>query len=432
VTQWQEAHDDKERQIEQLNKDIVELTSEPAIRQRELAAQQNWRADGGQIELVDDARDDQHARVLTTLQNDVVDLEDKFRTTRGERDKARDQRDGLSLELTDLRATHKKQHIKAERDFAAASVAKERKITKLEALVHQQATDGDRLRLELREMTMLMEDKEGIEVLERQLGDQVCLQVALGHPLFFVNFVSLLCGLTSTHPSVMRRQVSENSSIDEIRAVLASVQMAREFERLNHLKELTKMHELHTNIAVELAESRSIDEHQHAMESRAEEIQELLFKAKELHEIRTTRRRASRVPMWTDTADTPLKSLPIGVSPKQSPNVVRKTTPAKKKRVNKAPKSAIDVAKSKARTNLILAGLKPTPKSPRNVGGYSRSPPSPDSISLGRVLRKSPTFNRSWENSGEHTALDYSGYAMDEDYGRGRDLQAWELTPGPS
>lgn len=194
-------------------------------------------------------------------------------------------------------------------------------------------------------------------------------------------------------------QVGEHSSVDEVRAVLASVQMARESERLQHLKELTKVHALHSRIAVELAESRAIDKHQHSMEMRAEEIQDLLYKTKEVQEVRHTRRRASRQPAWAGTPPTKLKSVdpsPVA-SPKHSPQVKRKAAAAevkpKKKQGKKMGKSAKDVAKSKARTDLILFGLKPTPKSPRTIGGVSSSPPPPDAIALGNVLRKSPIFD---------------------------------------
>lgn len=173
VQQWQDAHDDKERQIEQLKAEIAEISSETAVHRREVAAVENWRADGGKIELDDDSRDEEHARMMTTLQNDIVDLEEKLRSVRAERDKARDQRDGLQLELTDLRAANKKWQIKTERDAAASVKAKDEEIVKLKDLAHQQAEDCERLRTELREITMLMEEKEGIEDLERQLGDQV-------------------------------------------------------------------------------------------------------------------------------------------------------------------------------------------------------------------------------------------------------------------
>jgi hypothetical protein len=52
------------------------------------------------------------------------------------------------------------------------------------------------------------------------------------------------------------------SSVEEVRAILATVQMNRELERLDHLKTLVDLRERHESIERELAQSRVIDAHQ--------------------------------------------------------------------------------------------------------------------------------------------------------------------------
>eukprot|EP00038_Savillea_parva_P031999 m.92745 g.92745 ORF g.92745 m.92745 type:complete len:484 (-) comp9972_c0_seq1:142-1593(-) len=368
------AHEESTNEIEQLKAKIEELSSDTAIRAREAAAVDLWRADGGKIDLGDDdAHSEQHARVLASLQNDVMRLERELEDVQEQRNQLRSDRDDLQLELTELRATHKRRQIKHERDAAAAIEVKEQTIASLESLARQQAEDNDRLRTELREITLLMEEKEGIEDLERQLNSQV----------------------------------GEHASIDEVRAVLASVQMARECERLNHLKELDKLQVLHRRIAVELAESRDIDKHQHEMEQRADEIAALIQEAKD---IKAGRRKPSHHATWADagsamesslTASTPTHAAPTakgrrggphktlatrrpGTTPTTAISTATTYTHAKKKKRSKGSKGKAtrkigghtsgSIAKSKARTELILMGIKPSAASPRAPGGISRTP----------------------------------------------------------
>merc|ERR1719198_390209 len=110
---------------------------------------------------------------MTLLQNDVAALETSVQTARAERDTACYERDTLKEEVADVRAAHKKWLIKVDRESAALTKAREDKVAKLKVLAHQEAVDNDRLRKELREITRLMEEKEGIDDLERQLGSQV-------------------------------------------------------------------------------------------------------------------------------------------------------------------------------------------------------------------------------------------------------------------
>jgi len=327
VQQWQDAHDAKQAEIERLHARVAELTADLTSGSSETVAVQKWRAGGGRIEIPDDSRDDEHARAMTLLQNDVAALETSVQTARAERDTACYERDTLKEEVADVRAAHKKWLIKVDRESAALTKAREDEVVKLKVLAHQQAVDNDRLRKELREITRLMEEKEGIDDLERQLGSQV----------------------------------GEHSSIDEIRAVLSSVQLARETERLGHLRELSKVHALHSRIAVEIAEARAIDKHQHAMEARATEIQHLLHKAKEVKDSVGGHTKAALIPAHspmlksgTQAATEPLRRGYTGL---------KMTGTRRRKSASKAP---ADIALSKARTDLVLVGLKPTPRSGKN------------------------------------------------------------------
>lgn len=288
-----------------------------------------WRERGGTIELPDDAKDEVHARALMELQDDLANAK------QGERD-AKLEIENMKQEAQEVRLLHDsniKQLKEANADAAAEAKGlldlKAGELTKTHEVVEHQQREVDRLRGEISAMTSLFEKEKSMN---QPFGE-------------------------------LEGDITGESSVEELRAVLTTSMYAREVERRDHAKVISSLGEQHTSLVAQIDEWRAVDAHIMEMVAREDRIRLLLAEAKGIQTEREDRgfttatkgKRSRKLPPSRGAAGSSRPASAMRpTSRTRGGGGSSPTTPAGR------PKStARKVARSKANTALRLAGLRP-------------------------------------------------------------------------
>ena len=329
VQQWSDEVDRLNTLVDGLQKENEELKDGLQKENEELKAtlesvkaeliqmkldEEEWRERGGTIELPDDAKDEVHTRALMELQDDMAKAE------QGERD-AKLKIENMKQEAQEAQLLHESKIRQLEEDSANAATEAQRlsdftasELTKTHEVVEHQQREVDRLRGEITALTELFENEKSMN---RPLGD-------------------------------LEADITNESSPEELRAVLTTSMYAREVERRDHVKALSSLGEQHTSLVAQIDEWRAVDAHIMEIVAREDRIRLLLAEAKGIQTEREERGFA--------TKGKRSRKLPPsrGSSRTRSGGGSSPTTPAGR------PKStAKKIARSKANTALRLAGLRP-------------------------------------------------------------------------